>query len=200
MSQLGTFLPGRSVVHRTPADAKLLLLAAVALLSVFLDQPWQVGGLVLGALVLHGVARLPARVVWEQLRPLALLLLVLGAFQLLVNGWRTATVVVGAILALVLLAGLVSATTRTTELVDVVVRWSRPLRRIGVEPERVGLLMALGIRSVPVVVGLAREVRDAQLARGLTSSPTAFAVPLVVRSLRHADRLGDALVARGVDD
>jgi energy-coupling factor transporter transmembrane protein EcfT len=25
-------------------------------------------------------------------------------------------------------------------------------------------------------------------------------VPLIVRSLRHADALGDALVARGVDD
>ena len=81
-----------------------------------------------------------------------------------------------------------------------VVRTCRPLRRVGVEPERVGLLLALGIRSVPVVVGLAQEVREAQLARGLATSPTAFAVPLVVRSLRHADRLGEALVARGVDD
>ena len=28
----------------------------------------------------------------------------------------------------------------------------------------------------------------------------AFAVPLVIRALRHADTLGEALVARGVDD
>jgi len=53
---------------------------------------------------------------------------------------------------------------------------------------------------VPVVVGLAEEVREAQLARGLGMSPRAFAVPLVVRSLRHADALGEALAARGVDD
>ena len=68
------------------------------------------------------------------------------------------------------------------------------------DPERVGLLIALAIRSVPVVVGLAEQVRDAQRARGLTASPRAFAVPLIVRSLRHADALGDALVARGVED
>jgi biotin transport system permease protein len=43
-------------------------------------------------------------------------------------------------------------------------------------------------------------VRHAQVARGATASPTAFVVPLVVRSLRHADRLADALVARGIDD
>jgi biotin transport system permease protein len=53
---------------------------------------------------------------------------------------------------------------------------------------------------VPVVVGLAEEVRDAQRARGLAASPRAFAVPLIVRSLRHADALGEALAARGLDD
>jgi biotin transport system permease protein len=104
------------------------------------------------------------------------------------------------IVALVLLAGLVTLTTRTTELVDVVVRICRPLRLVGVDPQRVGLLLALSIRTVPVVMALAEEVRDAQWARGLSASPRAFAVPLLVRSLRHADALGEALVARGADD
>ena len=76
----------------------------------------------------------------------------------------------------------------------------RPLRFVGVDPARVGLLLALGIRCVPVVVGLAHEVRDAQRARGLAASPRAFVVPLIVRSLRHADALGEALVARGAED
>jgi biotin transport system permease protein len=69
-----------------------------------------------------------------------------------------------------------------------------------VDADRVGLLLALSIRSVPVVAALAAEVRDAQRARGLTSSVRAFAVPLIVRALRHADQLGEALAARGVDD
>ena len=121
-------------------------------------------------------------------------------FHTLVTGWQRAFVVVGVICALVLLAGLVTLTTRTTDLVDAVVAASRPLRFLGVDPERVGLLLTLGVRCVPVVVGLAEQVREAQLARGLSSSPRAFAVPLLVRSLRHADALGEALVARGVDD
>jgi len=108
--------------------------------------------------------------------------------------------VVGVVVALVLLAGLVTLTTRTDALVDALVGLLRPFRRFGVDPERIGLLIALGIRCVPVVVGLAEEVRDAQRARGLTASPRAFAVPLVVRSLRHADALGGALLARGVED
>ena len=61
-------------------------------------------------------------------------------------------------------------------------------------------MIALGIRCVPVIAALAGEIRDAQQARGLTASPRAFAVPLIVRALRHADALGEALVARGADD
>jgi biotin transport system permease protein len=52
---------------------------------------------------------------------------------------------------------------------------------------------------VPVVVEIGTQIRDAQRARGVTSA-RAFAVPFVVRSLRQADALGDALVARGADD
>jgi biotin transport system permease protein len=91
-------------------------------------------------------------------------------------------------------------TTRVVDLLEVLEWLLGPFRRLGVDPERVALVLALAIRAVPVVAGLAGQVRDAQRARGLTASPRAYAVPLVVRSLRHADALGEALVARGLDD
>lgn len=200
MSTLGLYVPGTSPVHRTPAGAKLLLMLAAGAGSVLLDQAWQVGVAVLVALAAYVVAHLPLRMALQQVRPLFWVVGLVAVFHLVVNGWERAVVFAGVIVTLVLLAALVTLTTRTTEMVDAIVRGARPLRRVGVQPERVGLLLALGIRSVPVVVGLAEEVRDAQRARGLTASPRAFAVPLIVRSLRHADALGDALVARGVDD
>lgn len=200
MSTLSLYLPGRSVLHRARAGVKLILLLVVGVGSVFLDRVWQV--VAATALVLAGylVARIPMRVAARQVRPLLWIVLAVAGLQLLVNGWQRAVVVVGVISMLVLLAGLVTLTTRTTDMVDAVVSACRPLRAIGVDPERVGLLLAMSVRAVPVVVGLAEEVRDAQRARGLTASPRAFAVPLIVRSLRHADALGEALTARGVDD
>jgi biotin transport system permease protein len=200
VSDLGLYSPGGSPVHRLSAGPKLLVLLAVGAVSVLADRAWQVG--VALAIVLAGYlwAGLPWRTPYRQARPLLWLLLVVGAFHSLVNGWERAVVVTGVIGVLVLLAGLVTLTTRTTELVDTLVRALRPLRRIGVDAERIGLLLTLSIRSVPVVVSLAEEVRDAQRARGLTASPRAYAVPLVIRSLRHADELGEALIARGVDD
>ncbi|HET8561474.1 MAG TPA: energy-coupling factor transporter transmembrane protein EcfT [Marmoricola sp.] len=197
---LGLYHPGRSPVHRLPAGAKLALLVAAALATHWLDAPWRVGAALLVTALLYGVARLPWALLVAQVRPLLWLGIALAGFQWWANGWRTAVDVVGVLAVLVLLAALVTLTTRTTEMVDAVVALCRPLRHVGVDPERLGLLLALGIRSVPVVVGLAQQVREAQLARGLGASPTAFAVPLVVRSLRHADALGEALAARGVDD
>ena len=197
---LGLYLPGTSVLHRARAGHKLLLLVLAGAASVFLDEAWQVV-VALGVVsVGYGVAGIPLRVALAQVRPLVWVAGAAAVFHLLVDGWERAVVVLGVLAVLVLLAALVTLTTRTTDLVDALVVAVGPLRRVGVDPSRVGLLLALGIRCVPVVVGLAEQVRDAQRARGLGASPRAFVVPLIVRSLRHADALGDALVARGLDD
>jgi biotin transport system permease protein len=200
MSLLGLYVPGRSVLHRVPAGWKVAGLLAAGVGTLLLDEPWQVGLALAVVAAGYLLARVPARLAVEQLRPLLWLVGFAALFHLVVDGWRKAAVVAGAIAVLVLLAGLVTLTTRTTAMVDAVVGVCRPLRRVGVDPDRVGLLLALGVRCVPVVVGLAEEVRDAQRARGLTASPRAFAVPLIVRSLRHADALGEALAARGAED
>ncbi len=200
MSTLGIYRPGGSPVHRLPAGVKLAALLVAGVGSVFLDQPWEIV-VALGVVTLgYGVAGLPVRVLLRQARPLLWVLLLVGGFHVVVNGWERAVVVSGVILALVLMAGLVTLTTRTSDLVDALVTALTPLRRVGVDPQRIGLLLALGIRSVFVVAQIAEEVRDAQRARGLTASPRAYAVPLIIRSLRHADQLGEALVARGADD
>jgi biotin transport system permease protein len=200
MNPLGLYVPGTSPIHRVPAGAKLLVLLMCGVGSLFLRTPWQVLAALVVVAVLYALAGLPPRLLVRQLRPLLWIGLFTAVFHVVVNGWQPAVVVVGVLGVLVLLAALVTLTTRTTDLVDAVVVACRPLRVVRVDPDRVGLLIALGIRCVPVVLGLAEEVRDAQRARGLTMSPRAFAVPLLVRSLRHADALGEALTARGVDD
>jgi biotin transport system permease protein len=179
---------------------KLFLLVLAGAGSVFLREPWQVLVALGVTLVGYGVAGIPTAVAVAQLRPLVWVVGATAVVHVLVNGWQRAVVVVGVITVLVLLAGLVTLTTPVSAMVDAVVHLCRPLKVLGVDPDRVGLVIALGVRCVPVVVALAQEVRDAQVARGLSASPRAFAVPLIVRSLRHADALGEALVARGLDD
>jgi len=200
MSLSATYVPGATAIHRVPAGFKLVLLAALGVALAFLNQWWEPLALLGAVLACYPLARIPVGSVTTQLRPLIWVLLAVGAFQLIVSGWQSTVDVVVTVVALVLAAGLVSLTTSMEALTDVLLRMLRPLRRFGVAPERTALLISLSVRSVSVVAALAREVRDAQLARGLGRSPRAFAVPLLVRSLRHAQALGEALVARGVDD
>lgn len=200
MSLLGLYVPGASVLHRAPAGAKLLGLIGLAVLSQLLGAWWQRCLLLVAVLLLYQLARIGLGFALRQLRSLWWVLAAVAVAQLVLADWRLAVSVTVTILLLVLAAGLVTLTTTTTALSEVVVRVLGPFRRFGVAPERVGLLLALSIRAVPVVLGLAEQIRDAQRARGLPTRPRAFAVPLLVRALRHAQQMGDALIARGLDD
>jgi biotin transport system permease protein len=197
---IGLFRPGSSPVHRAPAGLKLLVLAVCAVTLVVVRTPTAVGvgaGVVVAGYLLAGLGPVePLRQVW----PLRWVVLVLLPFQWWTAGWRAAVVVVGTMLALVAAAGLVTLTTRTTALLDLFERAVSPLRPLRVDPGRASLLLALTIRAVPVLVATLSDVRDARRARGLERSPRALLVPVVVRTMRQADRLGEALVARGVDD
>lgn len=99
--------------------------------------------------------------------------------------------------ALLLVAALVTMTTRMSDLLDVLQTVLRPLRRWGVDPEVVALTLSLTLTMVPVVAAFVHRLREAERARGVRLGPRA-AVPLLVLTLRHADRVGDALAARGV--
>lgn len=197
---IGLYRSGDSLLHRAPAGTKLALLALGAVALAVVRSPLLVvvaSVAVLAAYLLAGCPPSePARQVW----PLRWVVLVLVPFQWWTAGWRTAVVVVGTMLVLVAAAGLVTLTTRTSTLLDLFERVLGPLRRVGVDPERVSLLLALTIRTLPLLVETLTQARDARRARGLERSPRALLVPVVVRTMRHADRLGEALVARGVDD
>jgi biotin transport system permease protein len=200
MTVLGVYRPGDSVVHRMRAGAKMLVLAGLGAVSTFVHAPVAACALLVVAVLGLAAAAIPLRVVARHLRPLVPVVVLVGLVQAVNTGWPAAVTTVGVLTALLLVATLVSLTTPTGEIVQALVALVRPLRRVGIDPERVGLALALGIRAVPQVVDLARTIRDAQRARGLTADLRAFAVPLIVRSLRRADLLADALRARGIDD
>jgi biotin transport system permease protein len=196
----GTYLPGDSVVHRAPAGLKLAVLAVGLLALGLFRSPQTVATAAVLTVGAGAATRLGALALWAQVRPVVLVAVVIGALQIWLVGPVQAAVVVGWLVVAVLAAGLVTMTTPVTDLLDAVVAAVRPLRRLGVEPERVALVLALAVRCVPVIAGLAQDVQQARLARGAGRSVRALAVPLVIRTVRYADQLGEALAARGVDD
>ena len=200
-ASLGLHQPGGSWLHRAPAGTKLVGLVVFAV-AVFALGRWlpALGLLGVAVVLIYVSTGLGLGTLWRQVRPLWVFVVFLVVMQVIARAWHNAVAVPAALVLLVSVAALVTLTTPTTDLVDTVVRAASPLRRVGVRPDRVGLAVLLGLRCVPLVASLAARTREAQIARGGTFDLRAFTVPLLVSALRSADALGEALVARGVDD
>ncbi|MDO3649034.1 energy-coupling factor transporter transmembrane component T family protein [Nocardia mangyaensis] len=198
---IGLYCPGDSLVHRLPAGVKLaLLLTSIVAMTVFVRSPLGIAVVAVAVAGLFALARISWRVAVAQLRPVLWMTVIIAVFQLLTTSVERAVVVCGALVISVALAALVTVTTRVTAMLDALTRALRPLRGIGVDPERVGVLLALAIRCVPLLAGIVHDVAQARRARGVSWSATALVTPVLVRALRTADAMGEALAARGVDD
>lgn len=197
---LGVHQPGTTFLHRAPAGAKLLGLSVLSLVTVLLGSV-ATSAAVLGlAVVLLLVARARPVLVLRTLRGLLLVMTLLAAYQTWQRGWEHAFTVVGALVALVLLATVLTVTTSVDAMLDTISRGLRPFRRFGVDPELVALAFSLMIRSIPTTYEIASETRQAALARGLERDPRALLTPMVIRVVAHARATGDALHARGIGD
>ncbi|MDP9764846.1 energy-coupling factor transporter transmembrane component T family protein [Deinococcus enclensis] len=193
---LGLYVPRPSPLHALTPGPKLLalLLAGAGVFTLRSPGPLL---LVLAAVVgLYGVARLGGRILWGQLRPTLALLAFFFAVQALTVNVDSGVVTVLRFAVMILLASLLTLTTRTSDLLATLERALQPLRRVGVNPEKVSLAVSLTLRFIPVVIGIVAEVRDAQRARGLDGSVLALAVPVIIRTLRMADDIADAIDAR----
>jgi biotin transport system permease protein len=202
---LALYVPRASVVHRAPAGAKLLALAGLSVLVFAVPTlPVVVGALV--GVVLLGVlvARLPAALLGRQARAVLWWLVALFVLHSLVTDVLTGTLTVVRLLALVLAAAVVTATTRVTAMVAVIERVCRPLQWVGVRPARIGLVIAMALRFIPLISERADRIREAQAARGGSvrglRGLTTTVVPLLVQVLQLAHTVSEALDARGADD
>ena len=142
--------------------------------------------------------RLPARVTLAVPWSLAVLLIVLAAFQLLVGQPAAAFVVAGNVLVAVLAARLIVCTTPASVLIDALVRGADRLPFV--DGERLGLTVGIMLRSIPFLMGAFYDVRDAARARGLERHWLARLSPVVVRAVGFAQATGDALAARGLGE
>lgn len=200
-SLLGTYVAGDSLLHRTPLWVKglaVLLLSTSVLVVNALALTAVAAGLVAVGYLLG--ARLPPIQLWRPLAPVWPMLVILGSYQIIVNGPEPALQVVGNIATCLLAARLLTLTTEGQRLLDGLVALAVPFRRLGADPERFGLTLALMTRSLPYLVGSVADVRDAAKARGLERNPRALVIPVVIGAVAYAHQTGEALAARGLGE
>ncbi|WP_102783437.1 energy-coupling factor transporter transmembrane component T [Thalassospira sp. GB04J01] len=195
----GLYIDGTSPLHRAGAGIKILAMIALGT-GVFLIPDWPVvTGILATVLAFYPLCGFGPSVIWAQVKPIFWLLLIFFAVQLWLNDWQAGLLVVTRVAAIVLFASLVTLTTKTSAMLASLERAMGPLRPLGVNPEKVSLAISMVLRFIPVIATVASEIRDAQRARGLDKSILAMVVPLIIRTLKMADDVADAIEARSFD-
>lgn len=209
---LGVFEPGRwgetRRVHGWPVGAKVGGLFVVSAASTLLwrllpgaPAVWGESALLAAAAVLCLWAGFTVRRVWSWAVPALWIVGAISAVRLL-GETRTPALIADvtaqafAVFTVMLLARLLVATTKTTLLVDAIIRWLEPFRRFGAKPETFALAVALVIRSIPVLAGSVDSVLGAHAARGLRRTPRSVMVPVTMSAVSSTIALSEALAAR----
>ena len=197
---IGLYHPGTSLLHRTPAAAKVLVFAALTLtIALAAGGVWTLPVAGCLTIALYLIAGLGIRSLLLQLCAARWIVLIMLVTQVIFLPVLVALTNTGRVLVVIVLAALITLTTRIPALLDATERALAPFRRFGVNPAAIGLLLALTITAIPVIGGFAADIREAQRARGAPVRLQTFVVPLLVMSLKHSDELADALTARGIE-
>ncbi len=197
---LALYIARNSPIHRLSVWIKLAALFAGSVAIALFNAPLALGGLLAAILGLYTLARLPAAEILRALKPILLVAAIIFGLQWALVGPLAATLALLRILCLVLLASLVTLTTPLSEMIDTITALARPLARLGLSPAKLGLVIALTLRFIPVLMNDYREIEAARAARGARYPGLGAAGPLLVKTLRMTDALGDAIAARGFEN
>lgn len=196
----GLYVPGDSWLHRLPVGVKFALMLGVSLVPLLVRELWlsvALLGVTAGLLAL-------TRVGWRRCFGLAPALWVMAglllAYQVLWGTAMTGVMLVANLVLCLFAARILTLTTPAPVLLDGLVVAARPVRLVGGSPERVGLAVALMVRSIPFLFGSFSEVRNAARARGLERNLLAQLTPVVIGAVAYARATGEALAARGLGE
>lgn len=197
---VGFYQPLNTPVHRAPLWLKSGLFFGLFIVLAVTD--WQVA---LVALVASALCALWAGVavsqLWLVVRTLALLLLIMGVYYVLTGQYASGMDAIATMLTAFYASRILLVSTPLPVLIDGFVRLCWPLRFAGLSPERLGLLIALMIRSIPALVDRWGALQRAAVARNLPKRMYwRLLIPWVVQAVDYATATARALRARHVDE
>jgi energy-coupling factor transporter transmembrane protein EcfT len=223
MIRLGEYVPADTIIHRLDPRVKILSVVALSPL-VFGAEGAQIA-LISGFLAgVIATARMTPKEAARALKPVAVFMAMIFLVHLLFTEGRPLVTffplplvtreglvqginVTWQFIALVLAAAVLTRTTPPSGLVGGIERLLRPFRRIGIPSQDIAMMIAMGLRFMPMLLQEYDRLRMAQMARGADFSAgslgerkqavAALAVPLLLSAFRRADEIAVAMEARG---
>lgn len=189
--------PDETWAHPLPAGVKLATLAAVTTGLFLVSSPWVLAGacVATAGLYLSGGAAF-ARTGLRQLWPLWPFVLIVGLWHLWAWDIAAGTAILLRMVTAVALANFVTMTTRLSDMLAVFEWLAHPLAPI-LPPRRLALAFALVIRFIPVMLDRLEQIGASWRARSPRRPRWRVLVPATLAALDDADRVAEALRARG---
>jgi biotin transport system permease protein len=175
---------------------KLTTLTVLASLS-FLISDWRFHATsLLIVSLMCSIAGIPYRKLIKHLRSTFYLLLIIFITHAILDNWQDGLKIILRFSVLIFFAMLVNLTTSISDMIDSLTSLLRPLTCIGVNVSKVSLALSLMIRFIPLVISIFQEVQIAQKARGLENNLIANIIPAIIKTLKMADNIAEAIEAR----
>ncbi|MEI3850142.1 MULTISPECIES: energy-coupling factor transporter transmembrane component T family protein [Ensifer] len=191
-------IEGDSLLHRLPVRVKLIALVALSIV-LFLS-----GSLALQAIAfvlaagLYLSVGLPLKEAIARVGLVFLTIFFLAAVNLFLLPVGEVATLTLRLMALVLFAAAVTATTTISAFMDEITILLTPFERLGwLRAADVSLALGLVLRFVPDIFARYEAIREAHRARGLPIRPLTIIGPLIILTLKDADTIAAAIDARG---
>lgn len=189
--------PVETWAHRWPAGLKLAALAVATTALFLVGSPLVLAGAALAVTALYLTAGAGfARAGLHHLLALWPFVLIVGLWHLWTGDVSQGAAILLRMLAAVALATFVTMTTRLSDMLAVFERLARPLAPV-LPPRRLALAFALVIRFIPVMLERMGQIRQSWSARSPRKPRWRVMVPATLAALEDADRVAEALRARG---
>ena len=219
----GQYFPVDSFVHRLDPRTKLFVILVGMTFLLIASEIIGLAGATVFILISIGVSRLPASIVFRNLRPFLWLFLLTILIHLLFSegqpivkipylnlhitqdGLINGFVYSLRLALLIVFAALLTLTTSPIEITDALEIILSPLKRIGVPTHELTMMMTLSLRFIPTLIQEADKLKKAQMSRGVSfqgniikrvKSVIPLILPLFMSVFRRADDLALAMDAR----
>lgn len=189
--------PVETVFHRVAAGPKLVALCAATVVLFWLDALLPLTLALGAALALTALGgRVFLRHALRMLRPLIPFVAVVALWHLVTDDLARGGVILLRMVTAVMLANLVTMTTRLSDMIDVLTYAARPLRPV-LNPATLALAIALTIRFIPTLSDRVGQIGLAWRARSPRSPGWRILTPATLAALDDAEQVAESLRARG---
>jgi energy-coupling factor transport system permease protein len=216
-----SYVPGESFLHKLDPRTKLAAVMLLGILAFRAESFLEIGTLFTFFIALASFSRLPLKVFFRAVRPMALFIIFiflaqffftegqeLASFWVLrptLEGLYNGIRISARFILLLLFAALMTASTDPSAITCGIERMLRPLplRWLGVNSYELATMMNLSIAFLPLLFDRVERTKAAQASRGMyfgknpLRSVPALTIPLIRGVVRDAEELSLAMESRG---